>query len=51
MKYSKLILATLIVGLFTLSGCMLKHAMMGDEGMSSHEGMPMQGMMHSSEEE
>ncbi len=52
MKLNKLVMATLVVGLLTLNGCMLKHVFSDDEdGMSGHEGMPMHGMMHSSDDE
>jgi len=50
MRYSMFMLVTLVVGLLTLNGCMLKHAMNDDENMAMHEGMPMHGMMHSSDE-
>jgi len=48
---AKLMMATLVVGLLTLNGCMLKNVFSDDEGMSGHEGMPMHGMMHSSDDE
>ncbi|MDQ6983783.1 MAG: hypothetical protein Q9M44_03615 [Ghiorsea sp.] len=51
MKYTKMMMVTLVVGLLTLNGCMLKHVFSDDEGMSGHEGMPMHGMMHSSDDE
>ncbi len=52
MKHTKFMMVTLVVGLLTLNGCMLKH-MMGDdeEGMSMHDGMPMHQMMHTSDDE
>ena len=49
--YTKWMMATLVAGLLTLNGCMLKNMMGDDEGMSGHEGMPMHGMMHSSDDE
>jgi len=42
---AKLMMATLVVGLLTLNGCMLKKVFSDDEGM------PMHGMMHSSDDE
>ena len=45
MKYTKTIMAILVVSLLTLNGCMLKHVLTDDEGM------PMHGMMHSSNDE
>jgi len=48
---AKLMMITLVVGLLTLNGCMLKKVFSDDEGMSGHEGMPMHGMMHSSDDE
>jgi hypothetical protein len=53
-KYTmaKLMMATLVVGLLTLNGCMLKKVFSDDEGMGMHDGMPMHGMMmHSSDDE
>lgn len=52
MKYTKVMMVTLVLGLLTLNGCMLKHVFSDDEGgMSGHEGMPMHGMMHSSDDD
>ena len=48
---AKLMMATLVLGLLTLNGCMLKKVFSDDEGMGMHEGMPMHGMMHSSDDE
>ncbi len=48
---TKLMMAILVVGLLTLNGCMLKHVFSDGDGMSGHEGMPMHGMMHSSDDE
>ncbi|MDQ6989698.1 MAG: hypothetical protein Q9M19_07430, partial [Mariprofundaceae bacterium] len=51
MKDKKMIMAILVVGLLTLNGCMIKHMTGDDEGMSSHEDMPMHNMMQSSDED
>ena len=49
---AKLMMVTLVLGLLTLNGCMLKHLWSDDEaGMGMHEGMPMHGMMMGGDDE
>ncbi|MDX8388490.1 MAG: hypothetical protein R8M46_08195 [Ghiorsea sp.] len=51
MRYSRLMLSALVVGLLTLNGCMLTHAINNEESMTMHEDMAMHGMMHADGEE
>ncbi len=50
MKYTKLMMLTLVVGLLTFNGCMLKHVFSDDESMSHGDGMMMHDMTHSSDD-
>ena len=46
---AKLITAALLVGLFTLNGCMLKRVFSDDESSGMHGGGMQHGMMHEDE--
>jgi hypothetical protein len=51
MKYTTWMMATLVVGMLTLNGCMLKKVFSDDEGMGHDGGMQHGMMMHSSDDE